>query len=118
MALVYKTAAGQNITKQALREFRANALDQDDVFRSEFYGNVVFYGSKKADFRVEPDALDELAVWNVKTQTFLAGNAESNVAPGPYVFAGGRTWQPWRIYYDFNGCFMTSFKPSPDSPGR
>jgi hypothetical protein len=115
---VYPTAASQNITKSALHEFRVNTIDRDDVFQPEFYRNVVFYGGQKADIRIEPDALDELAAWDVKTQTFLAGNPAAKVVPGPYVSVGGKTWQPWRIYYDFNACFMTSFKPSPEALGR
>jgi len=115
---VYTTTAGQHITKSALCEFRASTLDQDDVFQAVFYKNAVFYGGKKADLRIEPDVFDELASWNVKTKTFVEGNSAAKVAPGPYVFMEGKTWQPWRIYCDFNACFMTSFKPSPDAPGR
>ncbi|KAF2240746.1 amidase [Trematosphaeria pertusa] len=113
LVLVYVVAAGHKISMSALRDFRANILERDDVFRPDFYHNLVFYGSKKEDVHIDPDALDELAVWNVKTQTFVAGNPGAKVAPGPYAFLRGKTWQPWRIYYDFNACFMTSFKPSP-----
>ena len=118
LVLIYKTTVSQNITRSALCEFRASALDRDEVFQSEFFQNVVFYGSKKADPRIEPGALDELASWDVKTQTFIEGNPAAKVAPGPYVFVEGRTWQPWRVYHDFNGCFMTSFKPSQDARAR
>ncbi|KAL8882801.1 MAG: hypothetical protein Q9198_000261 [Flavoplaca austrocitrina] len=111
LVLVYKTTAGQSITKCALREFRAKALDKDDVFQPAFCHNAVFYGAKKADLQIEPDALNELALWNVKTQIFAEGNPAATVAPGPYVFVEGQTWQPWRIYHDFNACFMTPFKP-------
>ncbi|OQD97658.1 hypothetical protein PENSOL_c011G00231 [Penicillium solitum] len=46
LVLVYTTVAGQSITKAALRQFRANVLDKDDVFRSSFYANLIFYGGK------------------------------------------------------------------------
>ena len=82
------------------------------MFREEFYTNIVFYGSKEEDLHVEPDALEELAAWNTKTRTFLVGDSKENIAPGPYVFWKGQTWQPWRIYHDTNGTFMCTFKPS------
>jgi hypothetical protein len=88
------------------------------VFHSEFYTNIVFYGSKQEDVQVEPDAVEELAAWNTKTRTFIEGNSSSTVAAGPYVFTKGQTWQPWRIYYDFNATFMCTFKPSSDHSGR
>ena len=115
---MYTTAASEKITRSALREFRTSALEKNDVFQADFYQNAVFYGGKKEDLRIEPDALDELALWNVKTQTFIEGDPAHEVARGPYVFAEGRTWQPWRVYYDFNDCFMISFKPSMDTDGR
>lgn len=114
---MYTITAGRSIDKLTLREFRTKTLDRDDVFQPAFYRNLVFYGSNKADVLIEADALDELAAWNVKTKTFVAGNA-AQVTTGPYVFHGGKTWQPWRVYYDINACFMTSFKPSPDGLGR
>lgn len=115
---MYTTAARQNITRSTLREFRAKDLENDDVFRAEFYQNVVFYGHKKEDLHFELDALDELALWNVRTLTFIEGNPAARIASGPYVSVRGRTWQPWRVYYDFNDCFMASFKPSLDGNGR
>ncbi|KAF2811178.1 uncharacterized protein BDZ99DRAFT_519839 [Mytilinidion resinicola] len=118
LVLVYTTAAGQEVTKSALRKFRTDALERDDVSQPSFYRNFVFYGGKKADISLEPNAQDELAVWNVETLTFVASNPAAEVAPEPYVVLRGKTWQPWRIYYDFNACFMTSFKPSPEAPGR
>jgi hypothetical protein len=117
LVLAYLTKPGQSISKSALRDFRANTLDQDDVFHPKFYCNVVFYGSKEDDLQIEPGALEELAAWNTKTSTFVAGNPAAKVAPGPYVSARGRTWQPWRVYRDFNSTFMRTFKPSPDSFG-
>ena len=118
LGLTFATAACQKITKSALREFRTSTLQHDDVFKAEFYQNAVFYGSKKEDLRIEPDALDELALWNVKTQTFIEGNRAAIFPSGPYVCLQGKTWQPWRVYYDFNDCFMASFKPSLDANGR
>lgn len=70
--LVYTTVAGQSITKAAIRQFRANVLDKDDVFRSSFYANLIFYGGKQHEIEIEPEAFSELAAWNVQTQSFLA----------------------------------------------
>jgi len=98
---VYQTTPGQSISKSALREFRTNILNRDDVFQPKFCQNVVFYGANKTDIQIEPDAVDELAIWNTKKHIFIAGNPAVKVAPGPYVFFKKRTWQPWRIYYDF-----------------
>ena len=118
LALVYLTAPGQCISKQGLREFHTKVLDRDDVFQPEFCCNIIFYGSKKDTLQIEPDAIEELAAWHTKTLTFVTGNPAAKVAPGAYVFAKGKTWQPWRIYYDFNATVMTALKPSPDGSGR
>ncbi|KAG9233333.1 hypothetical protein BJ875DRAFT_512431 [Amylocarpus encephaloides] len=118
LALVYLTKPGQHITRSALPDFRATFLEKDDVFISEFYDNVVFYSNGKDHLQIEPDAIKELAAWNTKTRKFLPGNPEVNLAPGPYVFTRRRTWQPWRIYHDFNGTFMCTFKPSSTGSGK
>ncbi|KAK1961465.1 amidase [Colletotrichum sublineola] len=102
LVLVYTTSPGQVITKSALHRFRSEVLDQDDVFRAEFFSNIVFFGAKEKDLRVERGALNEFDDDHVKSQTFVAGDAFSDIAPGPYVFTRGRTWQPWRIYFDTN----------------
>ena len=115
---MYLTTPGQSISKSALREFRAQILDRDDVFQPEFCCNAVFYGSKNDEIHIEPDALEELSAWHTETHTFARGNLAAKVAPGPYVFAREKTWQPWRIYHDFNATVMTALKPSPDGSGR
>ncbi|KAE8443396.1 hypothetical protein EG329_001876 [Mollisiaceae sp. DMI_Dod_QoI] len=93
LVLVYLTKPGQTISRSALREFCATLLEKDHTFRHEFYYNIVFYGSGKKDLLVEPEAFEELAAWNTKTHTFITGDP-ATVVPGPYVFSGGRTWQP------------------------
>jgi hypothetical protein len=112
------TKPGQTISKSTLREFRVTILDQDDVLQPSFYTNVVFYGSKKEDLCIESDAREELAAWNTEHWTCVEGNDDGQIAPGPYVFGKGATWQPWRIYHDFNSTFMCAFKPSSDFSGR
>ena len=62
--------------------------------------------------------MTELIAWGVKTTTFIPGKAGVVVPSGPYVIASGNTWQPWRIYYDFTACFMTTFKPPPREGAR
>jgi hypothetical protein len=118
LVLVCVTKSGQSISRLALREFRTNSLEKDDVFRPEFYCNIVFHGSKKEDLHIEPGALEELAMWKTKTRTFFIGDPTANISPGPYAFSRGRTWQPWRIYHDSNGTFMCTFKPSPKGTGK
>ncbi|OHE97502.1 glutamyl-tRNA(Gln) amidotransferase [Colletotrichum orchidophilum] len=117
LVLVYTTSPGQVITKSALRKFRSDVLDRDDVFRAEFFSNIVFFGAKEKDLRVEPGALNEFDDDHVKSQIFVAGDPSLDIAPGPYVFtrvpvdiplAGidGRVVVPSRCY----------FKPSKDRP--
>ncbi len=115
LVLVYVITPGQSVSRTALCDFRKKTLE-DDVFQPEFCHNLVFYGAAETDVRIESDAMDELRTWNTETQTFIIGRPGAKVAPGPYVFVDNKVWQPWRIYYDFNGCFMTSFKPSPKNP--
>lgn len=118
LVLVYLTKPGQIISTTALRNFRATSLEQDDVFHSEFYANIVFYGSKEDSLQIEPDAIEELEAWSTKTRTFVEGNPSFVVAASPYVLAKNQTWQPWKIYYDFNATFMCTFRPSSSCPGR
>lgn len=118
LSVVLLTKPGQKITKSALQQFRTNTLENDDIFQSDFCANVVFYGSEKQRLQIDADALDELEAWNSKTSTFLAGDSGVKAAPGPYVFTQAKTWQPWRVYYDFNCTLMTAFKPHPDANGR
>ncbi|PSN64376.1 hypothetical protein BS50DRAFT_636567 [Corynespora cassiicola Philippines] len=121
LILVYPVTPGLRISTSALRDFRTNTLQRDDVFQPDFCHNVVFYGSKEDGVEVEPGALEELQAWDVKTRTFLAGDPSNgpaaNVTPGPYVSFRGKTWQPWRIYNDLNACFMTALNPSPNTFG-
>lgn len=111
MALVYIINPGETITQKALSEFRSGQLERDDVFQSDFYKNLVFFGARKEDGRLDEAANDMLQSWGVKTQTFIPSSSTVKVPSGPYVFTGQMTWQPWRIYYDFNACFMVAFKP-------
>lgn len=118
---MYVTNAGETVSASALQEFRAGRLSRDDVFRSEFAENVIFYGSDEAGLVIEPEAIQELKSWGVKQHCIMAAKvaiAPHQVAPGPYVFSMGKTWQPWRVYYDHNACFMISFKPSIIDDGR
>ncbi|KAL2070236.1 hypothetical protein VTL71DRAFT_13262 [Oculimacula yallundae] len=94
LVLVYVTTPKHAVSRATLRDFRSNTLDYDDVFQPAFCHTVVFYGSKKEDTIIEPDALDELEAWKAKDQVFIAGNTAS-VAPGP----DGRIIVPSRCYY-------------------
>jgi hypothetical protein len=110
--LVYVIEPGQSISKSTLESLQKQKLDKDDVLQRPFYKNVIFYGADEHDVDIEPDALRTLADWNTKFWTFIKGSPEDNARTGPYVYARGRTWQPWRVYRDFNGIFMSTFKPS------
>ncbi|KAG8533084.1 uncharacterized protein KY384_001867 [Bacidia gigantensis] len=85
LLIVYLTSPGDRISKSALLDFRTNVLDRDDVFQPEFCSNIVYYGSKKDDLEIEPDALEQLATWHTETQTFVTARSGANVAPGPYA---------------------------------
>lgn len=116
--LVYGVVSGQSICKADLVGFRSTRLDGDDVFQPEFLGHIVFYGAEEDDLHIEADAQDELLSWGVRTQTFLTAHAAVEVPSGPYVIFEGKTWQPWKIYHDFNACFVTAFKPSRNPEAR
>ncbi|KAF4764335.1 hypothetical protein HAV15_000346 [Penicillium sp. str.  len=111
LVLVYTTVAGQSITKAAIRQFRANVLDKDDVFRSSFYTNLIFYGGKQHEIEIEPEAFSELAAWNVQTQSSLATRAQNSswtifALDAPKAGTNGRVIVPSRCYYN----------PSPSRP--
>ncbi len=119
--LVYTTDADEIISKSALSEFQVSRLSQDDVFQPDFASNMVFFGHSEEKVTIDPDALAEPRAWNVKKHLILPGKqglAPNSVVPGPYVFSRGKTWQPWRVYHDFNDCFMVGLKPSPLHDGR
>jgi hypothetical protein len=106
------------ISQSSLRNFRTTILDQDDVFQSKFLTNVIFYGSKREDLHLDPSTFQELFDWETEKHIFIENASAATVASGPYVLASGKSWQPWRIYIDFNATFMCTFKPSEDFSGR
>lgn len=69
LAVVFLTSAGQVITKSALRDFRQNVLENDDIFRSEFLSNVVFYGGGQDEVELEAGVIEELGAED-KPHTF------------------------------------------------
>ncbi|PVH72140.1 amidase [Cadophora sp. DSE1049] len=101
--LVYPTAPGQTISKSDLCGFRANTLDKDDVFQPQFFQHIVFYGARKGDFMIDQDAINELAAWNTKSQSFVEGNPNANVASvmldAPRAGTDGRVIVPSRCYF-------------------
>ncbi|WEW58185.1 amidase [Emydomyces testavorans] len=115
LTLVYTAKPGEKISSSVLRDFRINLLDRDDVFQAPFYSNVVFYGTNEDE--LDPSAYKELAAWNTKTIAFM--EASSEIAPGPYVVTKEWTWQPWRVYRDFNATFMFALDaPQAGTAGR
>lgn len=118
LAVVYLVDAGQSISADDLRCFRSNVLDKDDVFQPEFCLNVVFYGHKAKSLKLQDEARHELLARNTKSWTFVNSTSSVKVALCPYVSMRGKTWQPWRIYLDFNATLMYGFKPSRKDPGR
>ncbi|KAJ8125793.1 hypothetical protein O1611_g7845 [Lasiodiplodia mahajangana] len=103
--IVYQTKPEQILTREALKIFRENVLDRDDVFQPAFAAQVVFYGSSERELRMSEDATRELEDWGTQWR-FIKGDSSHPVAPGPYVFAKEKVWQPWKVYYDVNGAFM------------
>jgi hypothetical protein len=112
---VYAIAEDEDVTTNTFRNFRNGVLGRDDVFQPKFYSHIVFAGPCIADLKILPDEFNELTKWPVKSHHFLT-RTNPKMAPGPYVFHHGKTWQPWRVYYDSNACFMTALKPSADNP--
>jgi hypothetical protein len=109
---------GPIISKSSLEELGKNKLGKDDVFRTAFYDTVVFYGATKDEVHIGPDALETLAAWETNRWYFHKGETHSPTRTGPYVSLSGRFWQPWRVYLDFNGIFMCTFKPGSGPAGR
>ncbi|KAI0110841.1 amidase [Nemania sp. FL0031] len=103
--IVYRTKPEQIMTREALKVFRETILDRDDVFQPAFATHVVFYGNGEQRLEMSKDAVEELLDWGAKW-SFVEGDSSHPVAPGPYVFAKEKVWQPWKVYYDVNGAFM------------
>lgn len=119
LAVVFPTSPDQVISKATLHDFRINVLERDDVFCPEFCRNVVSYSSPTDQLTIHPDFLEELATWNTQNYVFAeSGGCEGQTPQGPYVCFQARTWQPWRVYVDFNPTFMATFKSSNDGSGR
>ena len=89
LSVVYVTKPSDTISKSALQEFRRSILDRDDVFQADFLANIIFYGAKEDDVKIESDAIDELRVWKTRNWSFVEGRPGSKVAPGPYVLLHG-----------------------------
>lgn len=118
MVLVCVVEPGHVISKSTLERLRTERLQKDDVFQPVFTNTVVFYGANQDEVEFKEDALEALATWGTKTWSFVPGTNHGLVRTGPYVYVHGRTWQPWRVYSDFNGTFMCTFKPGSESTGR
>ncbi|KAK4228545.1 amidase [Podospora fimiseda] len=117
--VVYLIDPNYTVTATDLRDFRANVLEKDDVFQPDFCLNVVFYGPQARDgFKLPDGAKRELETCNTKSVTMVNEVPSVNVGPGPYVSMGGKPWQPWRIYRDFNATLMCGFKPLLKNPLR
>lgn len=91
LKLVFSTLASETITRSALQQFCAKALEQDDITQPAFFLNIAFYGCREKDLCFHPDALEELASWDVKTRTIIEGDLATYLAPGPYVSGKWRT---------------------------
>lgn len=118
LATVFHVSPGQKVSKEALQHFRETVLEKDDIFQPPFLHNFVFYGSEQHAVHVDSDAIEQLSAWKTKTWTFIKGDADLNTRAGPYMFAHKQTWEPWRIYHDYNATFMTTFKPAKKDPKR
>ncbi|KAJ5715484.1 amidase [Penicillium malachiteum] len=71
----------------------------------------------KENLTIDPEVYDELNVWKTKIWTFIKGfTTASSMSPGPHIIAKGSTWQPWRVYRDFNATF--SVKDNIDIAGH
>ncbi|KAJ4291680.1 hypothetical protein N0V90_009575 [Kalmusia sp. IMI 367209] len=83
LILVYPTKPGQTVSGTALQKFRNNVLEHDDVFHSDFYHILIFYGSGQEDIEVKDDALEEIKSWHTKEWHFVKGNDNDEVPSGP-----------------------------------
>ena len=115
--MVYPLPQRVLIERSELERFRRENLETDDVFQTEYLKNFVLLGDGDGRQRVEDGAKKLLDEWT-KNWLHLSHSPGENIAPGPYVYAEGKTWQPWRIYRDASACFMKTFKPSEDGSGR
>jgi Amidase len=63
---------------------------------------------------LDPDAVDELHSWSAGGWCFMPPTESKTPAPpGPYITAWGQTFQPWRVYQDFNATMFVTFRPAP-----
>ncbi|PGH09380.1 hypothetical protein AJ79_05692 [Helicocarpus griseus UAMH5409] len=70
LILVYRTEQGQAVSGSALRHFRTDTLDQDDVFQPEFFSNIVFSGARRTSFSWSP-----MPVKNLPREIPILGHA-------------------------------------------
>ncbi|KAI1179820.1 amidase [Nemania sp. FL0916] len=104
--LVYPVKPGYVVSRETLRAFRKDVLDRDDVFQPAFAACLVFLGNLRFGIEMSGDAYEELDDWGTKKWIFVHGDPSDPVVPGPFVWAKGMLWQPWKVYYDFNNQFM------------
>lgn len=72
LALVYLVESDRVISKSKLVEFRSKVLENDDVFRPEFFINVVLFGADTADVSLGTEARQLLDEWTGNWQFRLA----------------------------------------------
>ena len=115
LAIIYPTKPGETLTASSLRDFLTTRLQKDDIYQPAFCTNVIFYGSSKADLKIDLDVYTELSSWNTEHWLFVAKGCERPVPAGPYVFLRDKMYQPWRIYHDTHAAFMSTFRPGPNN---
>ncbi|KAI0393486.1 amidase [Xylariaceae sp. FL0594] len=94
--LVIAIEPGQTISRETLETFHREFLSRDDVFQPSFATCIVFYGSSEQNLHVTKEAKEELRGWGMRECHFVGRVPFAKVPPGPYVFAKGKVWQPWR----------------------
>ncbi|KAH7312544.1 amidase signature domain-containing protein [Stachybotrys elegans] len=104
-----KVDKGQTIDVDALRTWRLDHIDQDDVFHPEFLTEVVFSGVESTDVRLTGDARDMLTVWGTRKVRF---GPNLDIDDGSYAVVDGMLYTVWRVYSDSHLAFSQALWPT------
>ncbi|KAJ6186412.1 hypothetical protein N7519_007713 [Penicillium mononematosum] len=98
----------------ALQKWRAEYLDQDDVFQPKFLQGIIFGGVESNEVQLTRDAETLLEVWKTVSVVY---EPHLELKDGPYYITGGTFHSTWQIYEDRQLAFLQETWPTDDGNG-
>ena len=111
LATCLQVPKSRTIDADYLRTWRADTLDNDDVFHPRFLQEVVFGGTDDVHLASDTEAVFQ--GWETRRVSFVS---HLGGASGPCYICNEDIYTVWRIYEDRQLAFVLSTWPSVEDP--